>query len=716
MSRTNWLVGLAALTALAAGLRLWGSVYAPIMRHPDEIFMVVFPLEFFSGDLNPHRFYYPTLHFYLLGLVYGVCFVVQKLFAAGWSRVEFAAYYIFWDPDALLFWARTTSVAFAVGTVVWVGALARRLFGPVLGLAAAAVLVADVVHVRQTALASVDAALACWCLGAVWAAVRLLQCEGMRDYALAGLLVGLAGGTKYPGAVIGGAVLVAHLLAGRGIGDRRIWFAGLMAALTFAVTSPYILLDYEGFLQHFLFQAAHASRGRGAEGAPWYQVLLGLRHSLGLLGLLLLLAGLGRAAYRREQGVVIVAAAFVLVYGSISWGELAFARYSLPLLPLMAVLAVGGVGLVRHRGGQVVLLMTLIAGPLYGSVRVAQLMGREDVRLEAQRWIEERVPAGTTCCNFAGWAGDVPLRTYGDHWWRLVQFEGSFGAAAVEETMDFLAAAKPDKPFYFYAVQTGNRVLERGSWELVAERRCAYVLLHRHPLSYSEVDTAFIAALAARGRRVGVWRPEGLAGADSFYDTDDAYYLPLADFGPLRQPGPEIEIWRLDEYPEGEVIIQSARDIFARTYTIWAAKERHEGLNGDARNFLQKALKLGAVDPLVYNDIGIEYRKLHDYNAALAVWRQAVELDAGFSEAIYNIALVYQLDLGEPETAIPYWHRAIAVGEHEVDTYAHLANAYILSNRRSEALHWLGQVLEHYPDSPQAQQIRELLQAQEGWP
>ncbi|MDE0962559.1 MAG: hypothetical protein OSB73_05470 [Candidatus Latescibacteria bacterium] len=106
MSKRTWLIALAALMALAVGLRLWGTILAPVMRHPDEIFMVVFPLEFFSGDLNPHRFYYPTLHFYLLGLVYGVCFVLQNIFGAGWSRVEFAAYYIFWDSDALLVWAR----------------------------------------------------------------------------------------------------------------------------------------------------------------------------------------------------------------------------------------------------------------------------------------------------------------------------------------------------------------------------------------------------------------------------------------------------------------------------------------------------------------------------------------------------------------------------------------------------------------------------------
>ncbi|MDE0962558.1 MAG: tetratricopeptide repeat protein [Candidatus Latescibacteria bacterium] len=605
-------------------------------------------------------------------------------------------------------------MAFAAGTVAFVGVLARRLYGPGLALAAAAFIAVDVVHVRQASLASVDASLACWCVAVVWAAVRLLQNEAVCDYGLAGFLVGLAGGTKYPGAIIGGTVLVAHLLAGRGIGDRRLWFAGCVAVLTFAATSPYIFLDYEGFLGNFLFQVAHVGEGRGAGGSAWYQVFWGLRHSLGLLGVLSLLFGFARVAHRREPGLTVVAAAFFFVYVSIAWGQLSFARYALPLLPLMAVLVAGGLGFVRHRGGQVVLAMVLAVGPLYGAVRVAQLMGREDVRLEARRWIEERVPAGTTCCNFAGWAGDVPLRTGGDHWWRLLQFEGSFGAAAVGETMDFLAGVGPNRPFYSYAVQTGNRALESGSWALADDWRCAYVLLHRHPLSYSRLDTAFAATLAERGRRVAVWRPEGLADAESVYDADDAYYLPLADFGPLRQPGPEVEVWRVDEYAEGGVGVQGAREIFAKAYAVWAAVKQHNEERSDSvGRLLQKALAMRAADPSIYNDIGIEYRKLRDYQAALAAWGKALELDPGYGKALYNLALVHQVELRDPQAAIPLWHRAIAAGEDSAETYSHLANAYNLSKNPSEGLRWLRRVLERYPDSSQARQVREMMRTQE---
>ncbi len=174
-------------------------------------------------------------------------------------------------------------------------------------------------------------------------------------------------------------------------------------------------------------------------------------------------------------------------------------------------------------------------------------------------------------------------------------------------------------------MQQGNRALESGSWALADEWRCAYVLLHRHPLSYSRVDTAFAAILAERGRRVAVWRPEGLADAEPVYDADDGYYLPLADIGPLLQPGPEVEVWRVDEYAEGEVGVQGAREIFAKAYAVWAAVKQHnEGRSDRVGRLLQKSLAMRAADPSIYNDIGIEYRKLRDYQAAIPLWHQAI--------------------------------------------------------------------------------------------
>ena len=119
------------------GLRLWGLVLGSPAEHPDEIFLVVYPLNFFSGDLNPHSFHKPTFHFYLLGLLYAVYFVVGKVFGRDWTASEFVAYHTFFDTDSLLLLARLASVFLSTLTIWWVYHLARRVAGEGTALAAA---------------------------------------------------------------------------------------------------------------------------------------------------------------------------------------------------------------------------------------------------------------------------------------------------------------------------------------------------------------------------------------------------------------------------------------------------------------------------------------------------------------------------------------------------------------------------------------------------
>ena len=160
--------------------------------------------------------------------------------------------------------------------------------------------------------------------------------------------------------------------------------------------------------------------------------------------------------------------------------------------------------------------------------------------------------------------------------------------------------------------------------------------------------------------------------------------------------------------------MQGAREIFAKAYAVWAAVKQHNEERSDiVGSLLKKSLTMRAADPSIDNDIGIEYRKLRDYQAALAAWGKALELDPGYGTALYNLALVHQVELRDPQAAIPLWHRAIAAGEDSAEAYSHLANAYNLSKNPSEGLRWLRRVLERYPDSPQARQVREMMRTQE---
>ena len=144
------------------GLRLWGLAFGFPAEHPDEIFLVVYPLNFFSGDLNPHSFHKPTFHFYLLGLLYAGYFLVGKVLGRDWTASEFAAYHTFFDTDSLLLLARLASVILSSLTIWGVYRLAKRVGGEGAALAAAGLLAVSVLHVRQTPLAAVDVPLAFW--------------------------------------------------------------------------------------------------------------------------------------------------------------------------------------------------------------------------------------------------------------------------------------------------------------------------------------------------------------------------------------------------------------------------------------------------------------------------------------------------------------------------------------------------------------------------
>ncbi|MDP6699874.1 MAG: glycosyltransferase family 39 protein, partial [Candidatus Latescibacteria bacterium] len=255
---------LALIGALALALRIWALDFGlPSGLHPDEFSFVFIPLNFFSGDLNPHFFTYPTFHYYLLALVYLGCFTWEYLFGAGLSLEHFIALHYFWERGQLLELARWVSALYGAATVVWAGLLARRVFGARAGWMAACWLAVGVVHLRQSYLAGVDAAMTCFFVGAVWAAVRILQRDGMRDYVLAGGLVGLAAACKYPGALAGIAVVAAHLLARRSPLARGLWLSGAAALGVFAFSSPYVLLDFGAFESHFSAQVAQMERGRG---------------------------------------------------------------------------------------------------------------------------------------------------------------------------------------------------------------------------------------------------------------------------------------------------------------------------------------------------------------------------------------------------------------------------------------------------------------------
>ena len=98
-------------------------------------------------------------------------------------------------------------------TLLLVGGLARRLYGPRAGLIGLRLAAVSVLAVRQSPVAGLDVPMTMWYVAAVWGAVRLVRSPGAKDYVWAAVLSGLAASTKYHGALASLAIVAATCAA-----------------------------------------------------------------------------------------------------------------------------------------------------------------------------------------------------------------------------------------------------------------------------------------------------------------------------------------------------------------------------------------------------------------------------------------------------------------------------------------------------------------------
>jgi tetratricopeptide (TPR) repeat protein len=684
-------VALCAVMLLAAALRLTGVLRADPLWHPDEHFLVFWPLNFLSGDLNPHFFAYPTLQLYLVGLVYGSYFLWQNMFGTGWNVGEFAAVHYFWNDDLLLQLARALSVSLAVGTVWWVICLTRRIYGAGAAPIAGLLLAVCVIHVRQSPLAAVDVPMTFWFVATVWASVRLIDRRGPWDYVLAGIFTGLCGATKYPGLLAGSAVLAAHLSARRPLFHTHLGLAGLAAGASFSAVAPYLLIDYPATTKALRFLASYTASGHHIDlgSGAWFHLSVSLPRGLGWLSMLCAAFAVVESVRKRQRKVWIVLTAALVLYLFLAPSKAVFVRYAMPLMAIQAVIVAGAIQHVARFRWRVLLLLFVVAEPLYGSVRASQLHGATDTRTEARRWIESNLPMGSTCCNFGGWAGDVPLKTLENHWWRMKYYAANFGLAQLEASMPVLADEDPGIPYYSYVIQPGDRASESGYMRTVIDRSCEYVLLHRHPLSYSNVDSLFAQELPTRGKMLRRWVPRGAITSDPIYDPADAFYLPIGNFGDLRQSGPEIELWQVKRNDRSRAVDVSTEQLFGKGYVLWATMLLGQELTEQAKLLADKALVLEGDDFETLLVAGEIYSSLGRTNEAQLLYRRAINFRPEDARPYDKLGLLFSA-MGEYPKAIEFHERSIRLAPSRALFHNNLGVAKQARGDREDAIrHWV---------------------------
>jgi 4-amino-4-deoxy-L-arabinose transferase-like glycosyltransferase len=406
---------LAAILALALFLRLdgiaWGLPYSLI--NIDETVVVPKSFAVARGNVNPHWFLYPSFFFYVLAAV--DLLAVPVLWAIrGENPLSLAAFVV--DPGPYYLLGRLVSAAFGTASVYLVYRLGRDAYGRATGLLGALFLAVLPLHVAYSHMAVTDVAAVAVSLLALVLLLGAAKGRGRRWLIAGAAAAGVATSTKYNLGLVVLPATVAAIYACRGkaatlvaAGGRveRVWLRLLAARLygpmlaAFVLASPFVVLDAPRFVGDFVRQNRIQSRGwlgyENVENGFWYNFATNLEASLGIVLLILTLAGIAWALWRRTTLDVMLAPYVVLYFA-----------YLLPILPLLVLLAARlCLEALRLEGRRRAVALPIVAAvvivalvaPAAATLRFNSGLAGNDTRLIAKEWVEQNVPAGSVIAS-----------------------------------------------------------------------------------------------------------------------------------------------------------------------------------------------------------------------------------------------------------------------------------------------------------------------------
>lgn len=381
---------LAAVLVIGLGLRLVSLRHGlPFVFNVDEEqhFVSKAARFFGGGDLDPGYFENPPGLTYLLWLAFAVRYAgddVRSLFHH--------------DPGGVYLTGRVVVALLGTLVVAATYALGSRLaHDRRAGLVAAGLMAVGFIPVWYSKLALNDMPAVLPATLAVVFSLRHLDEGRRRDLLLAGLMAGLAAGTKYTA----GAAFLAVLIAGAP--RLRSLAPAVLAALTgAALLNPWFILDPGRIFDAMRSQGERSSVAKvgGSEMAAPLFYLHSFSWGLGLPAALLGIAGLVLAAREGPRRLATAAAPALVLLIAISLFDRAFARWALPAYPLVAALA----GLAVARGAarlRLPAVMAALAGVLaclpglLASVHLDRVLVKTDTRLEARRFLLAETAPGT---------------------------------------------------------------------------------------------------------------------------------------------------------------------------------------------------------------------------------------------------------------------------------------------------------------------------------
>lgn len=406
---------LAIILLIALGLRLHNVGFGlPSMYDPDEPIFMVKALELLKNEtLNPKWFGHPgTTTIYLVAII-DVAVLLGGFVTGMWHSIGEFAKAVFADPSLLFIPARVAMAILGVLSIWLTFCLGRRIHGTSAGLIAAALLALNAVHLAWSQVVRTDIHASVFMLACLLFTVSVARNGKKKDYVLAGLFAGFAVATKWPAvtifiSVIG--VFASRALAGRD-GIKRelagLIMSGIALILGLFLASPYIFLDWPTVLSNLSNEARPHHLGHTGHGFlanAWWYLWNPVRESVGVVGLLLIAAGLALSAIRSRTSRWTLIPAAICFFVMISAQHLVWSRWILPLIPMLtifAAVAIVGVAetataILRSRRRELILVSVaaLAAAPSVAGAFNEIIERGNDTRTQAANWAIQHIPRG----------------------------------------------------------------------------------------------------------------------------------------------------------------------------------------------------------------------------------------------------------------------------------------------------------------------------------
>ena len=563
---------LAGLVLVGLAIRVINNDYGLpyVFTHDEAEHFTDRAVRMFRKDYDPSYYENPTTFTYLVYLALRFQFsVLGHWFDLPRGNVtnQFPT-----DPRNIWIGARTFTAMLCMSGVVVLYLAGKRLFGRSEGLVAAAVLTFAFLAVTYSRQAVTDVGALTGVGLALLLAVKALEDGGRRWFALAGAAAGLALSFKYTAGLVVLPVGLAALLRLRAEPLRTV-LSGVLAllcmAVTFAALNPYLIVRFGEFRDKVQAQAEVAGNlaKAGQEGSAPLYYLDSLTWGLGWAVALAALAGVVVLARRDWRRALLLVAFPLALFVYLSLQSRYFGRWLLPAYPALALLA--GVALVqaghwlarrRPRLAPVavaVLTALVLAQTVVADVRSTIVLGREDTRLEARRYLERNYPPQLRISiepaipdRFYRAAPDGRLPS----WLQRCPGPGfSYRTAGGRRTCDpqepgqFARPANKLKSSNYHFALTPRAVDDMRFYGYCTALTLSLVRERVERIGSKKVRD-YYRRLEREADLVKVWSPYRKGAERPPFDFDLSYnYYP----GAFSRPGPEIKLYRLRNCKQG---------------------------------------------------------------------------------------------------------------------------------------------------------------------